>query len=567
MRTPARFPRVSALLVVLLVLSAATEARAAWPAPARAQRGIVASPQPLATRAGEAILAAGGSAVDVAVATSLAVAVTEPYGSGVGGGAFAVVHVDGETTTFDMRETAPAAASRDMYVKDGHVVPGESTWSARASGIPGLVRGLVVMHARYGRLPLSVVAAPAISYARDGIPVTEMLHGALASYGERLNAAGRAIFLAPSGEPWPVGTILRQPDLARTLERVVATRGEDFYVGETAKALVAAVQAEGGIWTAEDLAGYKVVERPPVTGTYRGFAVRSMGPPSSGGLLLVQMLGVLEAFDVKGLGFGSASYVHRLAETTKRAFAMRAHGLGDPDQYAVDWQRFIGPAVIARLRAQVAAAERATPAADIAEVEVKPTESTHTSHLGVLFANGDAVAMTQTVNLGFGSGHVAAGTGVVLNNEMDDFSALPGAPNAFGLIGDEANAIAPHKRPLSSMTPTILLRDGQAVGVFGSPGGSTIITTTLQLVLNCVDHGMDAGEAAGAPRVHHQWYPDALFYEPWGLSPDTRAALEARGHTLQLRHHLGNGSALWRAADGRLEGAADPRGEGTAGGL
>jgi len=568
MTTPARFLTLArALTLALLLFGGVSEALAAWPAPARAQRGIVASPHPLATRAGEAILAAGGSAVDVAVATSLAVAVTEPYGSGVGGGAFAVVHVGGETTTFDMRETAPAAATRDMYVEDGHVIPGESTWSARASGIPGLIRGLVVMHERLGKLPLAVVAAPAISYARDGFPVSDKLHGAIAAYGQRLNAAGRAIFLTPAGEPWPVGTILKQTDLAETLERAVATGGEDFYTGETARRLVAAVRAEGGIWTAEDLAGYAVKERPPVVGSYRGYTVESMGPPSSGGLLLVQMLGVLESFDVEGLGFGSAAYVHRFAETTKRAFAMRAHGLGDPDHYPVDWQRFIGPEVIAKLRRDVAAAERATPAEDIAEVAVKPAESTHTSHLGVLFANGDAVAMTQTVNLGFGSGRVAAGTGVVLNNEMDDFSALPGAPNAFGLIGDEANAVAPNKRPLSSMTPTILLKDGRAVGVFGSPGGSTIITTTLQLVLNCVDHHMDPGEAVGAPRVHHQWYPDKLIYEPWGLSPDTRTALEARGHVLLQRHHLGNGSALWRAADGWLEGAADPRGEGAAGGL
>ena len=555
------------LMAALAVVMTPLAAHGAWPAPARAARGIVASPQALATRAGEAILAAGGSAVDVAVATSLAVAVTEPYGSGLGGGAFAVVHVGGATTTFDMRETAPAAATRDMFVKDGHVVAGESTWSARASGIPGLVRGLVAMHKRFGRLPLAVVAAPAISYARDGIPVSEHMHAAMAAYGERLNAAGRAIFLTPAGEAWPVGALLRQTDLARTLERVVASAGEDFYVGETARTLVAAVRAEGGLWTAADLAGYAVKERPTVTGSYRGYAVHSMGPPSSGGLLLVQMLGVLEASDVKGLGFGSAAYVHRLAETMKRAFAMRAHGLGDPDQFPVDWARFIGEGVISRLRKDVARAERATPAADLSEVDVKPTESTHTSHLGVLFANGDAVALTQTVNLGFGSGRVAAGTGVVLNNEMDDFSALPGAPNAFGLVGDEANAVAAGKRPLSSMTPTLLLEDGAAVGVFGSPGGSTIITTTLQLVLNVVDHEMDAGTAVGAPRVHHQWYPDTLIYEPWGLSADTRAALEARGHALTLRDHLGNGSALWRAADGRLEGAADPRGEGVAGGL
>lgn len=412
---------------------------------------------------------------------------------------------------------------------------------------------------------------PAIAYARDGIPVSPRLELTSGAVAARMNDAARAIFLDGHGAPLKRGAVLRQPDLARTLEAVAATRGEDFYTGAVARELVRAVRAEGGIWTLEDLAGYEVRERPPVVGTYRGFTVHSMGPPSSGGLLLVQMLGVLEPTDLRALGFGSAAYVHLLAETMKRAFAMRATALGDPDFTPVDAGRFIGDAAIARLRREVAAAKEATPASKLGAVTVRPAESTHTSHLSVLLASGDAVSMTQTINLWFGSGRVAGSTGVVLNNEMDDFSALPGAPNAFGLVGDEGNAIAPRKRPLSSMTPTLLLKGDAAVGTFGSPGGSYIITTTLQEILNVVDFGMDASEAVGAPRVHHQWYPDVLMTEPWGLSPDTRALLVARGHTLSGSptaavepRTMGNGMILWRDARGELTGAADPRGEGTA---
>jgi len=565
-----RWARRLTLLGVGLIFSlgpTASPAVAAWPEPATGGEAVVASPTPLATRAGQAILAAGGTAVDAALAMSLAIAVTEPFASGIGGGAFMVIHHGGVTTTWDMRETAPAAATEDMFVVDGRVVPGESVHSARAAGIPGLIRGLVAVHRRFGRLPLAIVAQPAISYARDGFPVSPRLHAVTRAVLDRLNEPARRIFLDPEGAPWPIGAILRQEDLARTLERIVASDGEDFYVGETAREMVRAVRAEGGIWTLDDLAGYAVRERPAVEGRYRGLTVRSMGPPSSGGLLLVQMLGVLEGFDLTRHGFGAAETIHLLAETSKRAFALRATGLGDPDFFPVDLLGFVGDEVIAGLMEQVRGAARATPADALARVEVRPQDATHTSHLAVLLANGDAVAMTQTINLWFGSGRVAGSTGVMLNNEMDDFSALPGAPNAFGLVGDAANAIAPGKRPLSSMTPTLLLDGDRAVGVFGSPGGSRIITTTLQTILNVVDFGMNASEAVGSPRVHHQWYPDQLRVEARGLSPDTAALLEARGHALHTGDAMGNASVLWRRADGTLTGAADPRGEGLAAGL
>jgi len=292
-----------------------------------------------------------------------------------------------------------------------------------------------------------------------------------------------------------------------------------------------------------------------------------MPPPSSGGVLLVQMLGVLEQFDLKAHGYDSSWTVHRMAEAMKRAYAMRAKGLGDPDQFPVNNDDYMGAQVIASVGQQVAAAARATPSEAIGRVKVQARERTDTSHFGVLMANGDAVACTQTINLLYGSGRMAGRTGVVLNNEMDDFSALPGVPNAFGLIGDVANAVAPGKRPLSSMTPTILLKEGRAVGVFGTPGGSTIITTTLQSILNVVEHGMDVSAAIGAPRVHHQWYPETLLVEPDALSPDTRRLLKELGHVFKEFGPYGNAMALWRGEDGVLTGAADPRGEGTAGGV
>ena len=545
----------------------ASASHAAQPAPTYATRAVVASAHPLATRAGQAMLEAGGSAVDAAVAMSFAIAVVEPWGSGLGGGAFMVTHLGGRTQTWDMRETAPASATRNMFVKDGRVQRGASIWTARAAGIPGLVRGLIEVHRLHGRLPLGVVIAPALSYARDGIPVSPRMHRAIASRAERFNPAARAIFLTSSGAAWPVGHLLVQADLARTLEAVARTGGDDFYQGEVAAELVRAVNAAGGLWTAADLASYRVKQRPAVVGDYRGYTVASMGPPSSGGLLLVQMLAVLEASDLAASGFGAAQTVHWLAEAMKRAFAMRASGLGDPDHVAVNHARFIGPDAIAKLRVAVAAATRATPASALGQVVVKPAESTHTSHFGVLTADGEAVACTQTINLWFGNAHVAGRTGVVLNNEMDDFSALPGAPNAFGLVGDEANSIAPGKRPLSSMTPTILIKDSRAVGVFGSPGGSRIITTTLQSIINIIDHKMNVSQAIGAPRVHHQWYPDILYAEPYALSRDTIATLTARGHTVGDRGLMGNAMGLWRDSDQRLTGAADPRGEGSAGGL
>ncbi|MDP6945097.1 MAG: gamma-glutamyltransferase, partial [Myxococcota bacterium] len=555
--------------VVALALCAwlSPPAEGAWRHPAEAHHGMVASANPHATVAGRAMLAAGGNAVDAAVAVSLGLSVTEPWSSGLGGGGFMIVHMDGESVAWDFREMAPAGATRDMFVKGGKVVRGSSTWSALASGIPGQVRGLVAVHRAHGRLPFAVVAAPAISLARDGFQVSGHFRRKTSRASLHFDAEARRIFLDASGRPWPVGTRFRQPELAATLEAIVETDGEAFYTGEVAREMVRGVREAGGLWTMADLAGYEVKRREVVRGTYRGYDIASMSPPSSGGVLLVQMLGVLEGFDLKAHGYGSAWTVHRMVEAMKRAYAMRAKGLGDPDHHPVKNSDYMSAEVIAAVRREVRAASKATPSAKISRVKVRPEEGTHTSHFGVLMANGDAVACTQTINLLYGSGRMAGRTGVVLNNEMDDFSAMPGVPNAFGLIGDVANAVAPGKRPLSSMTPSILSKDGRAVGVFGTPGGSTIITTTLQSILNVVDHGMDVSAAVGAPRVHHQWYPEQLMIERDALSPDTRRALRELGHQLAERGAYGNAMALWRRDDGVLTGAADPRGEGTAGGI
>ncbi len=560
-RLPGHGSRISALAAALVLFVAGHGvARAAWPDPVEGTRAVMASAHPAATDAGLAMFEAGGNAVDAAVAMSFAISVVEPWGSGLGGGAFAVVHVGGQTLSLDMREKAPAAAHEKMFQEGGAVKPGESTDTMRAAAVPGLVRGMAELHRRFGTLPFEEVLRPAIALARDGVRVSRRMHLAIAQALPGMNPAARAVF-TEGGVALPEGARLRQPDLAETLERIAATRGEDFYIGETARRLVAAVAAEGGLWTAADLAAYDVRERPVVRGTYRGREIVSMGPPSSGGLLLVQMLKVLEGLPQHAPRGAEAA--HQLAEVMKRAFAMRAVGLGDPDHVPVSEASFLGDAVTARLRSEVSRARRATPAKKLSALKVRPADRPDTSHLAVLTASGDAVAITQTINLRFGNGHVAAGTGVVLNNEMDDFSAMPGVPNAFGLVGDAGNAIAPGKRPLSSMTPTLVLEDGKAIGAFGSPGGSRIITTTLQTLLRIIDDGLDAAEAVGAERIHHQWYPDAILAERGALSPETTAALEKRGHEVRIVPDMGNAMVLWRRGL-LLEGAADPRGEGAA---
>jgi gamma-glutamyltranspeptidase/glutathione hydrolase len=556
-----------ALTGLLALLSA--RSRAAVPAPTRATGGMVAAAAPEAVDAGVAMLAAGGNAVDAAVAVGFAIAVAEPHSSGLGGGGFLVFHdaATGRQYTLDYRETAPAAAHRDMYQRDGGVQPDLSRWGGDAVATPGLVAGLVEAQRRWGRLPLSQVVAPAVRLAREGVPLPRRTAETLVWVLPKMNAAARAIFARPDGTPLAEGDLLVQPDLAATLESIAADGGESFYRGALAERIVAGVRAEGGRLAASDLAGYRVVERPPVRGRFLGHEVVSMGPPSSGGVHLVQMLNILGRFPLGEWGAGGSRTWHVLIETMRAAYQDRARFLGDPDFVDVPVARLVSPEHAAA-QANEIPFDRARPSLP-SDAPAAPPDPGHTSHLSVIDGAGSAVAATHTINLSFGAAIVAPGTGVVLNDEMDDFSAAPGQPNAFGLVGGEANAIAPGKRPLSSMTPVLVLRDGQVVLAAGSPGGSTIITTSLQVVLNVLVHGMDVAQAVSAPRIHHQWLPDEIKYEPYGTSPDTVALLARLGHRLiATPGGWGNAMAVARdPASGRLTGAADPRGDGAARGL
>lgn len=544
------------LFVTLTLLWVAPLAHAA---PVQAKSWMVASAHPLASKAGDEILAAGGNAVDAAVATSLALSVVEPYSSGLGGGGFAVVWIAGGAEALDFRETAPAAATRDMFLRSGKADTSLSQDGGLAVAVPGLVRGLTELHRKHGRLPWAQVVAPSLALARDGFAVTPLLRARIGASRLRLSPAARAVFM-PGGKTPEVGATLVQADLASTLQAISQQGDAGFHEGPVAEKLVAAVQAAGGLVTAEDLKGYRPVWRTPIQGAYRGYTVWSMPPPSSGGVHLVQMLAFLSGFDLAKTGRGRAATVHPMIEAMKLAYADRSRLLGDPDFVEVPVERLTSVKYAEEQRARFRP-DRALP---VSEVE-GAREPEHTSHFSIVDGDGNAVACTQTVNLGFGSGLIAEGTGVVLNDEMDDFAAAPGVPNAFGLVGNEANAVAARKRPLSSMTPTIVTRDGKVRLVAGSPGGSRIITTVLQVVINVLDHGMDVAAAVKAPRIHHQWTPEDVLLEPDALDASQRTALTALGHKVVVSTFGTNVQAI--AVDpktGRLTGASDPRGEGAA---
>lgn len=553
-----RLALAAVALVALWIAPGA--ARAAQPV--EAKRWMVVSAHPLASKAGDEILAAGGNAVDAAVATSLALSVVEPYSSGLGGGGFALVWTaaTGRTEALDFREVAPAAASRDMYLRAGVADTALSQTGGLSVGVPGLVRGLTLLHKERGRLPWEKVVAPALRLAREGFAVTPLLRARIGASRLRMSPSARAVFMP--GEMAPeVGETLVQADLAVTLAAVRDHRDAGFYEGPVAKKIVAAVAGAGGLITAEDLTGYKAVWRKPITGTYRGYTVWSMPPPSSGGVHLAQMLAFLSGFDLAKSGHGEVATVHPMIEAMKLAYADRSRFLGDPDFVEVPVARLTSTEYAEQCRARFRA-DRAIPPAEV-EGARAPVESEHTTHLSVVDGDGNAVSCTQTINLGFGSGLVADGTGVVLNDEMDDFSAAPGVPNAFGLVGNEANAVAPRKRPLSSMTPTIVTRDGRVRLVVGSPGGSRIISTVLQVVINVLDHGMDVAAAVSAPRIHHQWTPEDVVLEPGAMDDARRKALAALGHKIVVSTFGTNVQTI--AADPktkRLTGASDPRGEG-----
>jgi len=536
-----------AFLVVPLLLLAGAVHAASRPA-VESATGMVVSAQHLATDAGVEMLRAGGNAIDAAVAVGYALAVVNPCCGNIGGGGFMTLRLaDGRTTFLDFRETAPAAATSGMYLDaDGNVVRGASTIGWRAVAVPGSVAGLDAALTQYGTLPRAQVMAPAIRLARDGFVLvrgdTDIIEAAAARLRREPEVAG--IFLRPDGTPPQPGDRLIQRDLARTLE-AIATRGpEAFYQGAIPDAVAAAARAGGGIVTAADFAAYKVREMAPLSCPYRSWTVVSAPPPSSGGTVICMVLGVLEGYDLRAAGFNAARSVHLMTEALRHAYLDRNTHLGDPDFVRNPLERLLSRDYALAIRATINP-DRATPSRDLGP-GTPPHERPETTHYSVADLAGNAVAVTYTINGAFGAGVMAPGTGFLLNNEMDDFTSKPGTANMFGLVQGAANAIAPGKRPLSSMSPTLLLRDGQPYAVLGSPGGARIISITLQTILNLVDHGMEAQEAVNAPRIHHQWLPDELFAETRALSPDTRRLLEAMGHKVTEQSTWGAVAAIVR---------------------
>lgn len=529
----------------------------------RPPAAAIASAHPLATEAGFAILNAGGNAFDAAVAVSAALAVVEPYSSGIGGGGFWLLHVADKDrqVMVDGRERAPLAAHRDMYLDGkGEVIPRASMDGALAAGIPGVPAALDHLARKYGRLPLSVSLAPAIHLAREGFPVTEhyrrMASFRLEAFDQDPEAA--RLFLQ-DGQPPELGHVIRQPELARVLERMAKDGADGFYRGEVAEQLVAGVRAAGGIWSMEDLSTYRVIERAPVRGRYRGFEIISASPPSSGGIALVTMLNILAGYDLAALD--EAGRVHLIAEAMRRAYRDRAEFLGDPDFVEIPTERLLHPYYADGLRMSIRP-DQATSSASLPGA-VPPGGGDDTTHFSILDMDGNAVSATLSINYPFGAAFVPPGTGVLLNDEMDDFSIKPGVPNAYGLVGAEANAIEPGKRMLSSMTPTIV-RSDERLAVLGSPGGSRIITMVLLGTLEAVD-GKPPLDWVARPRIHHQYLPDVLQHESDALDEATRKALEARGHVLREQQPWGNMQAvLWDRSRDRVEAASDPRVEGMA---
>lgn len=529
-----------------------------------AENAMVASQEAIATQVGLDIMRNGGNAVDAAVAVGFALAVTLPRAGNLGGGGFMLLHhaASGKTHAIDYRETAPAAASRNMFLDDeGNVDQKKARFSHASAGVPGTVAGLTLALERFGTLPLPTVMAPAIRLAREGFTVTPDLAESLAARIERLSQDPdtRAVFFDEQGEPRQAGETLVQKDLANSLELIANNGAEAFYKGEIARRIHDEMENELGLVTMDDLAAYQAKLREPVMGSYRGYSIASMPPPSSGGVHLIQILNLLEPFPLGFLGQNSADSIHLMAEAMKLAYADRSKHLGDSDFWPVPIQGLISKEYANSLRRHIRL-DVARPSHDIAPGSPPGAESNDTTHFSIMDRQGNAVSNTYTINFSYGSGLMAAGTGILLNNEMDDFSSKPGVPNAYGLVGGEANRIEPRKRPLSSMTPTLVFKEGVPVLATGSPGGSRIITTTLQVILNVVDHGMNVAEAITAPRVHHQWLPDELRIEE-GLSVDTIDRLRQRGHATFIKNTMGSANSVMRIPNG-LTGAADPRSRG-----
>lgn len=540
--------------------------------PVKSKTAMVTSANPLASEVGLSILKKGGNAVDAAVATTFAISVVEPFSAGIGGGGFLLFHSQktGEIKALDFRERAPIKATKNMYLDaNGKVIPGASTNGYLAVATPGTVAGMYEVHRRYGKLHWQEVVKPSIDLAKNGFIINDRPSWrSVEAYKNRnqailKNSAASKIFTR-NGEYYQPGERLIQSDLAKTLT-AISENHQSFYTGKIAKLIADDMAKNGGLITLEDLKQYKPIWRTPVCGNFRKVKVCSMPPPSSGGVHLLQILNIIGDTDLKSLGWNHPDAIHLMVESMKIAYSDRAKYLGDPDFVQVPVSELISKNYAQKRRQQINM-NKATPSTEIKPglKTTKIPEKTETSHLNVVDAERNAVSLTFTINLGFGAGIVTPGTGIVLNNEMDDFAAAPGVPNAFGLVGNEANSIAPRKTPLSSMTPTIVTENNRLRLVVGSPGGSTIITQVLQIILNVLEYKMDVGAAVSVPRIHHQWLPDELRVETWGLDALTLQNLRHRGHKIKETAPWGNANAISVTENDTLEAAADPRGEGAA---
>ncbi|NWO08247.1 MAG: gamma-glutamyltransferase [Alteromonadaceae bacterium] len=562
--------RAKSLLATLLMLFFASIPQARAQAilegerfhPVQGSQGMVATSHTLATEIALKVLKNGGNAVDAAVTAGFALAVTQPRSGNIGGGGFMLYAPgDGDAPeAIDYRETAPAAATETLFQNaDGEVVQQRSRFSHQAAGVPGTVAGLALALERHGTISLRQALAPAIKLARDGFEVPRRFTEGLEQARDRLERwpATKATFYNADGSAPRPGTVFKQPELADTLQRIANQGPKGFYEGETARLIVEEMQRHDGLITLDDLKAYQPAIREPVHGTYRGHDIYSMSPPSSGGTHIVQILNILEHYPIGEMGHNSADTVHHMAEAMKLAYADRAKYLGDTDFVEVPLTGLTSKGYAAALQATIDS-DQSRPSSEISAGNPAPWESNETTHFSIVDRWGNAVSNTYTINFSYGSGITVAGAGFLLNNEMDDFSAKPGVPNAYGLIGGEANKIEPGKRMLSSMSPTIVRKDGRNLLVTGSPGGSRIITTTLQVLMNVIDHNMNIQSAVSAPRMHHQWLPNEIRIEQ-GFSPDTVELLRARGHSITTSRAMGAIQSILIDDDGTLYGGADPR--------